>query len=185
MRWHDLFADLEAQAAALAVASRDAEVDERIRFEYGRLALVDRLRPSVGAQVSLRCLGGLSLIGELGHVGSEWLLVTEAGGRESLVALGGLTWLTGVGWLSAGPDSLGAVESRLGLAHALRGVARDRAVLRMHLRDGSVVDGTIDRVGSNFVEVATHPTGERRRRGVVRGVAVVATDAIAVVRKER
>lgn len=48
MRWDDLFADLEAQAEALATAERAAEVDELVRLETSRLRLADRLRPAVG-----------------------------------------------------------------------------------------------------------------------------------------
>ena len=47
MRWEQLFADLEAQSEALAVRERAGEVDELARAELSRVALVDRLSPSV------------------------------------------------------------------------------------------------------------------------------------------
>ncbi len=50
MRWDDLFADLEAQAEALLVAERDAEVAELTRLETSRLELARRLRPRRGQQ---------------------------------------------------------------------------------------------------------------------------------------
>jgi hypothetical protein len=76
------------------------------------------------------------------------------------------------------------VESKLGLRHILRGVARDRSVLRVHLIDETVVDGTIDRVGSDFVEIAVHAAGEIRRQSEVREVLVVALSAIAAIRRD-
>jgi hypothetical protein len=43
--------------------------------------------------------------------------------------------------------------------------------------------GTIDRVGADFIEVATHPAGEARRRADVRDVELVTLAAIAAVRR--
>ena len=54
VRWDELFADLEAQADALAVAERAGEVDERMRIELGGLALGDRLRAAIGRPAHLR-----------------------------------------------------------------------------------------------------------------------------------
>ena len=66
---------------------------------------------------------------------------------------------------SAVPGSDGVVESRLGLRPALRGIARDRSTVRLHLVDGSPsLDATIDRVGADFVDVAALAAGEARRR---------------------
>ena len=75
----------------------------------------------------------------------------------------------------------GAVEARLGLAHAVRGIARDRSGVRLLLRDGRSLGGTLDRAGADFVEFASHPAGEARRPAAVREVVVVAYSAIAAV----
>jgi hypothetical protein len=122
--------------------------------------------------------------GRLARVGSEWLLVGEQGGREAVVSLQAVLSASGVGRLSAAPESERLSESRLGLRYLLRGIARDRSALRIHLCDGAILDGTIDRVGSDFVELAEHAPGEWRRREDVRRVTVVATSAIAVLRRD-
>jgi len=184
MRWNALFDDLEGQAAAIAQAELEGRVDARIRHEVGQLNLIDRLRPTVGASLSLRTSGGAWVIGTVTRVGSEWLLLAEDAGREAVVALGALTAVSGVGRLSAGPDSMTVVESRLGLRHVLRGLARDRSTLRIHLSDSQILDGTIDRVGADFIEVAEHAAGEVRRRDEVRRVSIVAISAIAVIRRD-
>ena len=63
---------------------------------------------------------------------------------------------------------------------ALRELARRREPIRVLLADGSGCDGTIEAVGSDYLETAEHHLGEARRRGVVRArrflgfVAVVA-----------
>lgn len=183
MRWDALFGDLEAQAAALAQAERAAEVDERVRGEVGALSLVDRARAAVGDSLRLRAAGGLMITGRLDRVGPDWLLLDEGDGREVVVASAPLLTVRGLGRYSAVPGSGGIIASRLGLRHVLRGVARDRSAVRVHLVDGTVVDATIDRVGADFIEVATHAAGEPRRRQHVQDVELVPLTAIAAVRR--
>jgi hypothetical protein len=183
MRWDALFADLEAQAEALERAERAAEVDERARIEVGALGLLERLRPAVGTGVRLRCAGGLTLSGMLSRAGPDWLLLDEDAGREALVPLASVQGVSGLSRLSAAPDSMPIVESRLGLRHILRGVARDRSPVRICRVDGSVLDATIDRVGTDFLEAAVHPAGEARRRREVREVILIPYAALSAVRR--
>jgi hypothetical protein len=182
-RWEALFADLETQAAALDIAERAVEVEERTRIEVGRLRLIDRLRPAVGAAVRLRCSGDERVAGRLARVGPDWLLVLDEAGGEAVVVTAAVLSVSGVGRLSAVPESESVVESRLGLRHALRGIARDRSPVRISVFDGTTIDGTIDRLGADFVELAEHPTGELRRRDQVRDVALVPLSAVTVVRR--
>jgi hypothetical protein len=183
MRWDGLFADLEAQAESLAQAERAAEVEDRTRGEIGTLGLLDRARAAVGAQLRLRLDGGHAVAGRLGRVGADWLLLEEDAGREALVAATGVLGVRGLSRLSAVPGSAGPVASRLGLRQALRGITRDRSALRLHLRDGATVEATIDRVGADFVEVATHAPGETRRRQDVRDIELVPIRAIVALRR--
>ncbi len=183
MRWDDLFADLEAQADALETAARGTEVGERTRIELGTLGLGERLSAAVGEPLHLRVAGDTQVAGTLVRVGVDWLLVDEGAGREALVATGAVLAVGGLGRAAAAPGSGGAVHARLTLRHALRGIARDRSAVRVHLVDGSVLDATVDRVGADFADVAVHPPGEARRRGEVRGVQLVALVAIAAVRR--
>ena len=182
MRWDDLFADLEAQADALAVWERAGEIDERTRIELGGLALGDRLRAAVGTAVQVQ-VPGLAATGTLERVGVDWLLVDEGAGREALVPLGAVLSIGGLGRASAIPGAGGAVHARLTLRSALRGLTRDRSSVRLHLRDGVALDATLDRVGADFVDVALHAAGEVRRRSEVRGVRAVPIAAIAAVRR--
>ena len=184
MRWDDLFADLEAQAELLARRDRADEVGERSRIEMGRVVGLDRLRPAVGATISLAVLGGEQVDGVLRKVGAEWLLVEEQQGREAVVPLTSVLTVAGLGRWVADPDSVGVVESRLGLRSALRGLARDRAAVRVHLIDGNELDGTIDRVGADFFELARHARGELRRRTDVQKVQLVFSRGVSIIRRE-
>lgn len=186
MRWDGLFDDLEAQAAALRAAERAAEVDDRTRAEVGRLARSQRYAAAVGLPLRLRVPGG-TVSGRLARVGADWLLIDEAAGREALVPEGAVLGVRGLARFSATPEAGGVaggvVASRLTLRYALRGLARDRSVVRVQLVDGGVVDGTLDRVGADWVELAAHAAGELRRRREVRDIELIPFPAIAVVRR--
>jgi len=117
------------------------------------------------------------------RVGPDWLLLRDDVGREAVVPLAALLGVRGLTRFSAAPGSGGVVASRLGLRHALRGIARDRSAVRLELVDGTSVDATIDRVGADFVEVAVHGAGEARRRQDVREVEVIPLAALAAVRR--
>jgi hypothetical protein len=183
MRWEGLFADLEAQADALEVIDRSVEVAERARLEIARLRFRDRLGAAVGLSLRLCCLGPVELHGQIRRVGPDWALLEEDGGREAIISLASVTWVSRLGRLSSVPDSENAVASRLGLAYALRGVVRDRSTVRIHVNDGTMLDGTLDRVGADFVELAAHPRAEPRRRLDVREVYTVPLIAISVVQR--
>lgn len=183
MRWDGLFADLEAQADAFAQAERAAEVEDRTRREVSQLAVFDRLRVAVGTQLQVRVVGPHAAAGTVMRVGPDWVLLAEGGGREVLVALGALSGIRGLARFTAVPDAAGVVASRLDLRHVLRGIARDRSTVRLHLTDGATLDATIDRVGRDFADVATHAAGEVRRRSEVRDVELVPLVALALVRR--
>ena len=180
-RWSELFGDLEGHAEALAGVEEREEVAERTRIETGRLALTDRLRPATGQILDVRCLGAGQLRGRLDRVGADWLLLAESSGCTALLPLTSVLAVAGLGRVSAAAG--GEIDHRLGLRSALRGLARDRATVRVVLVDGGALTGTVDRVGSDFVELAEHPAGEPRRAGSVRRVWTLPMTGIAVVRR--
>lgn len=182
MRWDELFRDLEGQLEAVEGADLGGEVSDRTRREVAQLRLVDRLRPAIGHPVCVHVHGGDPVAGRLCGVGAQWLLVDEAAGRQALVPLTAVLGVTGLGALSAVPGAEGRVAARLGLGHALRGIARDRLPVSVRLADGSQVAGTVDRVGEDFLELAEHPPGEPRRRGAVSGMRTIPLAALAVLR---
>jgi hypothetical protein len=183
MRWDALFADLEGQFAAAQTEERAAEITERARAEAGRLRLSDRLRVAVDDRLRLRCLGGVQVAGVLSAVGADWVLVREGAGGEALVATGAVVSVAGLSRYSAVPDSEGILASRLVLRHALRVIVQDRSSVRAHLVSGECVDGTIDRIGADHVDVAVHAAGELRRRREVRESVSIAIDGLVAVRR--
>lgn len=151
MRWEALFADMEAQLAAGRLADARADVAELARAERASVPLAARVRASVGCQVRVLVAGGDTLSGELVDAAPEWLLLrTQAAGRALVPAAA----VAGVGGLvgHAAPAP-GAVEARLGLAHALRALARDRAVVRIDV-GGTDLVGRVDRVGADHLDLS-------------------------------
>lgn len=175
MRWDDLFGDLEAQLEAAEAASVDAEVADRTRRESALITLGDRLGGSLGERVGVHVVGAGRVDGHLLEVAAQWLLLTEDRGAEVLVPLAAVQALADLAASSnpassnpgSGPaaGSAGQARMRLGLGVALRAVARDRAPVVVHLTGGATVEGTLERVGADFVELTEHPAAEIRPRG--------------------
>lgn len=182
MRWQALFADLEAQVEAAEAADLAAEVADRTRREAAVVGLVDRLRAGAGADVAVHVPGAGPLRGRLLDAGPGWLLLEEAGAREVLVPLAAVLGVTGLGARAAAPGQEGEVARRLDLRWALRGLARSRTPLVVGLVDGATLAGTLDRVGSDHLDLAEHGAGEPRRAGAVRQVRLVPLPAVALLR---
>lgn len=182
-RWDLLAADMAAQAEALELQDRAAEIAERARHEIGQLQLADRLRDGVGSVVTVTCCGRVTSRGVLRRIASDALLIQEQGSRECLLSLPCVLSISGVTWQSAAPSG-SPVAERIGLRMLLRAISRDRSEVRIALLDASTVSGTIDRVGADFLELATHPAGEARRRSAVRQLIVVPLSGVVAVRRD-
>lgn len=181
MRWDALFADLEAEFDAVDSVEAEQELRDRVRRETALLRLVDRLAPARGHEIAVHVSGGV-VRGRLTDAGGDWLLLAESPARDALIPLAAVASVAGLGRWSATPGSEGRVGARLNLAYALRGIARDRSAVSVLLIDGSTCAGTIDRVGSDFVEIAEHPAAEPRRSSAVSAVRTVPHAAMLVVR---
>ena len=181
MRWDELFRDLEAQLEDAATVELAGEVADRTRREIALLSLVDRAQAAVGHPVRVQLLGPAAVSGQLLEVAAQWLLLRDAAGRDVLAPWTAVVSVTGLGLVSADPREGGQLFRRLGLTVALRAIARDRCALLVGLVDGSVVSGTFDRVGHDFVELSEHAVGEARRPDQVSAVRTVAHTGLATV----
>ena len=183
MRWDALFGDMEAQFSEGAKLAVEAEISERARVEAASVVLADRLRGGLGSRLAVHLFGGRIFEGVLSHAGADALLLDEVR-HQVLIPYGAVAHYAGLGRISLEEPS--QVRRRIGLAHALRGLARDRAGLAVILRhgpaDGSGLTGVIDRVGADFLDLALVGPGEARRASEVRRVVTIPFASVGAVR---
>jgi hypothetical protein len=174
MAWEDeLFAlldDLEQQAEALYDTERGAVLADRSRAEYRQVTLVSRLMASLDSPVTLEVTGVGAVVGTLERVAAGWCLV-GGNGQDWIVALGAVTTVRGASHRSV-PEVAWPAVSRLELAAALRRLAETGERCVVHLVGGRSLDGTLARVGADFVEVRAGEQGQ---------VVLVAFNSLAAV----
>jgi hypothetical protein len=186
MRWDALFADLEAQLAAGGRLNLDAEIAERSRTEASGVELADRLRGSLGLRIGVHVSSGSVFEGTLSHAGSEALVLRDPR-HQVLVPYAAAVRYVGLARLAVGEPS--RVRQRLGLASALRGLARDRTRLSVLAVRGAgaetILHGVIDRVGRDHLDLAVTEDGEDRRPSNVREIVTIPLSAVAALRSTR
>jgi hypothetical protein len=182
MRWEELFEDLESQLEQLSLAERDAEIADRTRAELARVSMLDRLRASVGRTVTCSLSDGGVVRGGLNRVGADFILLSQAHG-ETVVPLTAMVLLDGLGEGAVSADVAGRVVSRLGLRAVLRSLARDRSAVRLRVGPDRALVGTMQRVGSDFLQIAVHEAEESPRPGAVRATPVVPLARLILVER--
>ena len=149
--------DLEGRAAALYDAERAPEIADRGAAEYQAVTLVSRLMASVDLDVSLEVCGIGAVSGRLARAATAWCLL-ESRGQEWVVRIEAVTAVHGASDRAL-PEPAWPAAARLGLTSALRRLADLGDTCVVHLGDGRRHDGTIRRVGGDFVEVAAGAAG--------------------------
>ena len=193
MRWDELFGDLESQWVAEERRELDAEVADRTRRERARLGLLDRLAGAADAELVFHLRDGSRFAGLVADAGDGWVLVAPSrgpaggsGGEAAASAGAGAALVpfvavVGVAGLPARAGTPGLGRS-FGLGYALRGLSRDRSVVKMTDLSGSVSTGTIDAVGSDVLELAEHPADLPRRAENITGRRLVPFSALVLIR---
>lgn len=186
MRWDALFEDMEAQLASERLLGLESEISERARVELAGIDVSDRLRGAIGQKIDVKLRSGTQVSGTLSHVGSESLVLDDGLHQWLVPATAALTY-QGLGRQAKSGQSTASL--RLGLASALRMLARDRAGLAVHLlesaREEATMRGVIDRVGKDHFDLAVTLPGEVRRSGNVVSVATIPFQSLAAVRSLR
>lgn len=177
MRWDGLFQDLEHRFEDALAAEAAAEALDEVRARHAARTLRDRLFGEA-ATVVVATRGGAVLPLAVEAVGADWLAGTALAGRASLlVPLASIAWLRAEPAEGASPAEPPASRERIGLAIALRELARRRAVVELALV-GDRPAGTIDRVGADHLDLAVHALEQPRRPAAVAAIRLVPLAAI-------
>lgn len=184
MRWDALFNDMESQFAEAGRLALEGEINERTRAEMVGLPLEHRLRAAVGCRIGVHLLCGESVRGELRHAGADALVLDEDR-HQVLIPYTAAARYVGLGRHALPENS--AVRRSIGLAHSLRGLARDRAELSVTVGGASALrlSGVIDRVGSDYIDLASVTPGEVRRGRSVSEVSAIPFIALAMIRSRK
>lgn len=185
MRWEALFDDMESQFAEADRLALDAEVNERTRAELVNQQLEDRLRAALGYRIGIHLSCGESVHGEVMHVGADALLLNEEH-QQVLIPFNAAARYVGLGRSIHAETS--PVRRSIGLAHSLRCLARDRAELSVSMGGGAgivTLYGVIDRVGKDYIDLATLNPGEVRRSRNVGQVSTIPFTALAMLRSSK
>lgn len=180
MRWDDLFENLDQRFEELLDAAEDAEQADRTRVAFGAVTAIERLTGALGGTLRLRLDHGDIVVGRLTRVGPDFLLLQESPSADLLVAWSAVAGVEGLSMRTGAAP--GTVDQRFDLRKAVRSVARDRAPVAVRTMHGTDLAGTVDRVGADFFELATHAGWENRRSGAVRGVVLVPLAAVTMIR---
>ncbi|MCU1516748.1 MAG: hypothetical protein JWQ75_1469 [Pseudarthrobacter sp.] len=176
---------MEAQFAEVNRLSMESEISDRARAEAAGLDLDGRLRGSLGQQVKVHLVSGASFEGTLTYAGADAFVLNDER-HQLLIPHAAVARYAGLGRLSVVDPSAG--RSRIGLAAALRGLARDRSELVVTLRFADAQDtglaGVIDRVGRDFIDLAAIRPGEGRRASQVGEVSTIPFAALGAVRSK-
>jgi hypothetical protein len=175
-----VFDELEAEFEAGLRREAEQEALAAVRAEVGATVLWEQLARRIGSQTTVLA-GARAFRGGVVASHPEFLVLRAADGAEHLIRYGPAVSVA----LSAEPPTLRpappAAPHRYQFALALRELARRREPVRVELVDGARCDGTIEAVGSDYLEVAEHDLGEARRRAAVRARRFVGFAAVVAV----
>jgi hypothetical protein len=190
MRWDRFFEDIEDQMASEWEAERAALETEAERLRLSRMTLRERLAavPVADADplpIVLELTDGSVITAPVAGLGADWLLASPWGSRSG-AALVPLHAVTGVGMphpdllrtARSGGSAGSAISQRATFGFAVRDLVRRRLGVAVHLAGGRVLTGTVDRAGTDHLDLALHERGALRRAADVTGYRLVPFSAV-------
>jgi hypothetical protein len=174
-----VFDELEAEFEAGLRQEAEQETVAALRAGIGETVLWEQLARRAGARAVVHA-GTRRFRGVLVASYPEFLVLHDDG-TEHLVRYGpAITVALPAEAATLRPTPARAAR-RYKLSLALRELARRREPVRVELVDGGRVDGTIEAVGSDYLELAEHDPGEARRRAAVTARRFLRLAAVAAV----
>ena len=175
-----VFDELEAEFEDGLRREAEQETVAAVRAELGSTVLWEQLARRVGTEM-VAFAGATVLRGSAVASYPEFLVLRGADGAEHLIPYGPAVSVALPAEAAPLRPTPGPAVRRYQLALALRELARRREPVTVQLVDGTAVAGTIEAVGSDYLEVAEHDLGEARRRAAVRARRFIGLAAVVAV----
>ena len=180
MRFDRIFEDLEGRFVHQEQEEMRAVSEELARAERAQLALADRLRAAGDRPITIHLGQDLRVTGPVQEVGLDWLeLRDQASGARVIVPSASIALIAGLSDRARPREE--ALRPPRSLGSVLRGIARDRGVVRLETRAGRLI-GRIATVGADALDMHQLPTGERSSSGTGSARLTVAMSALLAVR---
>lgn len=176
-RFDNLLAGILAEAEAADAAAMDVDIAEVERAVRAESRLLDRLRAQ--RRVALDIVGMGALIGDVAVVGRD-VVVLAADDGDWAVPIWGIAAVID---LAPGVLMAQRPSERLGLTAIARSWARQRCSVRVMRLNAVPLDGTLDGVGADHLDLAEHDPGEPRRADSVRRLATIPLGSVAAIRR--
>ncbi len=174
-----VFDELEAQFEAGLRREAEQETVAALRAQVGATPLWEQLARRTGVKGVVR-VGARLVRGTVTASYPDFFVLQGGDGAQHLVRSEATS-------IALPPDPTSpqpapnATARRYTLSLALRELARRREPVLLELIDGNTVAGTIEAVGSDYVEIAEHDIGEARRETAVKARRLTAFAAVALV----
>lgn len=183
--WDELFDDLDVRFAAGRDDERRWARAEEERLRVARLSLAERLASIDSTRSVVVSTAAGDACGTVQATGPDWVLLAGPGREDHLLPFGAITGVTLTP--SAVAESLLTVPqeesaARMTLGFVLRTLARSRTTVVVMRRGAADLAGTLDRAGSDHLDIAVHERDVPRRDDQVRAIVLVPLTAVAAVR---
>ena len=175
-----VFEELEAEFEAGLRREAEQETVAALRAGIGETVLWEQLARRAGTH-AIAHAGTRRFRGIVVASYPEFLVLHDGDGTEHLVCYGPATSVALPAEAATLQPAPAATARRYRLSLALRELARRREPVRVELVDGGRVDGTIEAVGSDYLELAEHDPGEARRRRAVKARRFLGLAAVTAV----
>jgi len=153
MDWHELLADVEAQAESWAERDRQLVAADQVRLERRSIAANQLFAGSLQALISCTMRSGERMEGRVEVVGTNWILLTDPHSHnESIIALEHVVIVKGLAQ-RARAISTSPIVASLDLLWVLQRISRERSRVRLEVLGGVGLSGMIDQVGADYVVV--------------------------------
>jgi len=175
-----VFDELEAEFEAGLRREAEQETVAALRAQVGATPMWEQLARRIGVQAVVRA-GARLVQGTVIASYPDFYVLQGGDQAQHLVRSEATTIALPAEPTPPQPAPSTAAARRYTLSLALRELARRREPVRLELVDGNAVAGTIEAVGSDYVEIAEHDLGEARREAAVRARRLTALTAVALV----